>query len=112
MELSAGLWSLASGVQTLCQYLCCLLLGDALDLLENSSWSVGNRLDGVVASIDNQLNVTLCQTRNTLKDTNISHVSVLCGHPDLLPARKVALVPQVLRLRYLQRLTGIPLSLR
>jgi hypothetical protein len=112
MDLSARLWSLAFGVQTLCQYLCCLLLGDTLDLLENSSWSVCNRFDGVVASINDQLNITLCQTRNTLKGTNISHVSVLCDHPDLLPERKVALAPRVLRLHYLQRPTGIPLSLR
>ena len=37
---------------TFCEYLCGLLLRDTFNLLEDPSRSVGNRLDGIVAAIN------------------------------------------------------------
>lgn len=44
----------------------CLLLRDALDLLEVPPWCVSHRLDRVVASIYYELNVALGETAETL----------------------------------------------
>jgi hypothetical protein len=51
---------------TLCQYLGCLLLRDPLDLLQDSARCVCNRLNGIVAAIDDQLDVSLCKTSYSL----------------------------------------------
>lgn len=54
---------------TFCQDFPCLLLRDALDLLQYPTGGIGNRLDGVEASINNQLDVTLGKSGNTLGST-------------------------------------------
>ena len=62
----SGNLSAVMEICTFCQDLGGLLFRDTLDLLENSAWRIGNRLDRVIASIDNQLDVSLRETCYTL----------------------------------------------
>ena len=52
---------------TFCKNLASLLLRNALNLLQYPTWRVGDRLDSVEATIDDQLNVTLRKSTNTLQ---------------------------------------------
>lgn len=52
---------------TLCEDLSGLLLGDALDLLEDPAGGVGNRFDSVKATVNDQLNIALGEARHALR---------------------------------------------
>lgn len=52
---------------TFLEDLVCLLLRYAFDLLEVPPWRVSHRLNGVVAAIYDELNVTFGETTETLQ---------------------------------------------
>lgn len=51
---------------TFCQDFSCLLLRDTLDLLEQSSWCIGDRFNRIVPSINDQLNISFRKSCDTL----------------------------------------------
>ena len=54
------------GNLTFCKDFGGFLLRNALDLLQSPSRGVGDGLDGLKAAVDDQLDITLCETRKTL----------------------------------------------
>lgn len=56
---------------TFLEDLVCLLLRNALDLLEVPSWRVSHRLNSIVAAIYNELYVTFGETTKTLHRENL-----------------------------------------
>ena len=63
VQLSRRSWRVG---QAFCKDLGSLLLRNALHLLEGPSRGVGDGLDGLKAAVDNQLDITLRETRETL----------------------------------------------
>ena len=51
---------------TFTEDLCCFLLRDALDLLENPTWGISYGFDGVETAINHELDITLRQASNAL----------------------------------------------
>jgi hypothetical protein len=72
---------------TFTQDLGSFLLGYALDLFQLSSWGVGDRLDSLIAAIDDKLNVALGETGKTLEGTVVSFTAASADGPSYVPPK-------------------------
>ena len=70
-EEISGAW-----VYTFSKNLSSLYFRNALDLLEDPAWCISHGLDGVVASVDDLLNVALRDAIEALKKKDVSATSL------------------------------------